>query len=359
MTEYKEIQEQTYLNLDNGKVYFAIEEVLRIINNQTEANQTNSIPPTRLNKIMKDNNISWLTLNRSQIKLIVSYHAPTPNDEHTASLDKVNVVSSTEVAKLVNIVRSMNPSKNTKDKELPYIEQEWGLIERNDPKTVSPPPYYSITRTVYEIQGHQAYGHVSAPNTSINSKTLIKKAKDFAKTNSKKFELIKVSPSDIFSDSKIHANSVESYVNLELHDELLNHYKTRKGIHIKKEIAKLDDIITSKEPVIKYIRKNLSNTIMGNSDAFEVELTDDDVRAIDKSITRQYDNVEAYARNRFNKYEDKINDLRNSNAKYIAMREKLKDYLEGEYSSEPVIKLFVDKTAHHIIGAKLKYLFDL
>ena len=74
-----------------------------------------------------------------------------------------------------------------------------------------------------------------------------------------------------------------------MHDELLNHYKTRKGIHIKKEIAKLDDIITSKEPVIKYIRKNLLNTIMGNSDAFEVELTDDDVRAIDKSITRQYD----------------------------------------------------------------------
>lgn len=36
LTEYKEIQEQTYLNLDNGNVYFAIEEVLRIINNQTE-----------------------------------------------------------------------------------------------------------------------------------------------------------------------------------------------------------------------------------------------------------------------------------------------------------------------------------
>lgn len=57
MSEYKEIQEQTYLNLDNGKVYFAIEEVLRIINNQTEANQANSISPTRLNKIMKKSNI--------------------------------------------------------------------------------------------------------------------------------------------------------------------------------------------------------------------------------------------------------------------------------------------------------------
>lgn len=359
MTEYKEIQEQTYLNLDNGKVYFAIEEVLRIINNQTEANPANSIPPTRLNKIMKNNNIDWLTLDRSQIKLIIGYHAPTPNDEHTASLNKVNVISSTDMAKLVNSIRSMNPTKNTKNNSSSYIEESWGLIEKNDPKDAFPPLYYSITRTTYEIQGHQAYGHVSAPNTNINPKTLIKKAKDFEKANPKKFELIKVSSNNIFSDSKIHANSVESYVNLELHDELLNHYKTRKGIHIKKEMADLDNIISSKEPVIKYIRKNLPNTIKGNSDAFKVVLTDNDIRAIDKGITRQYGNVEAYVRSRLNEYEDTVNNLHKSNAKYITMREKLKNYLEGEYNSKAVIQLFKDKTAHHIIGAKLKNMFDL
>lgn len=359
MTEYKEIQEQTYLNLDNGNVYFAIEEVLRIINNQTEANPANSITPTRLNKIMKNNNIDWLTLDRSQIKLIISYHAPTPNDEHTASLNKVDVISSTDMTKLVNSIRSLNPTKNTKNDSSSYIEESWGLIEKSDPKDAFPLLYYSITRTTYEIQGHQADGHVSAPNTDINPKTLIKKAKDFAKANPQKFELIKVSPNDIFSNSKINVNSVESYVNLELHDELLNHYKTRKGIHLKKEMASLDGMISSKEPVIKYIRKNLPNAIQGNSDAFEVKLTDDDVRAIDKSITRQYDNVEAYARSRFNKYEDRINNLRNSNTKYIAMRGELKNYLNDEYNREEVIKLFTDKTAHHVIGAKLKYMFEL
>ena len=41
------------------------------------------------------------------------------------------------------------------------------------------------------------------------------------------------------------------------------------------------------------------------------------------------------------------------------MRGKLKNYLEYEYNSEEVIKLFVDKTAHHIISAKLKDIFDL
>lgn len=359
LTEYKEIQEQTYLNLDNGNVYFAIEEVLRIINNQTEVNQANSIPPTRLNKIMKNNNINWLTLDRSQIKLIISYHAPTPNDEHTASLNKVNVISSTDMVKLIKAVRLMNPSKKAENNNLPFIEEAWGLIEKNDPKDPLPPLYYSITRMAHEIQGHQTDGHVSAPNTNINSKTLIKKAKDFKKVNPKKFELITVKPNDIFSDSKIHSNSIESYVNLNLHDELLNHYKTHKGIHIKEEMANLSNVIPSKEPVIRYIRKNLSNTIKGNSDAFDVKLTDNDIRAIDKSITRQYDNVETYVRKCLNEYEDKIEDLRNSNSKYIAMRGKLKNYLEYEYNSEEVIKLFVDKTAHYIISAKLKDIFDI
>lgn len=76
MTEYKEIQEQTYLNLDNGDIYFAIEAVLRIINNRTEANQPNSISPTRLNKLMKHNSISWESITRKQVKLIITYHAP-------------------------------------------------------------------------------------------------------------------------------------------------------------------------------------------------------------------------------------------------------------------------------------------
>lgn len=365
MTEYKEIQEQTYLNLDNGNVYFAIEEILRIINNQTEANQANSIPPTKLNKVMKANNINWLTLDRSQIKLIIGYHAPTPDDEHAASLNKVNVINSVDMVKLIKAIRSMNPSKKAENNNLPYIEESWGLIKKNDPKDVLSPLYYSITRTAYEIQGHPTNGHISAPNTNINPKTLIKKAKDLKKAkdheknNQKTFELIKVKSSDIFSNSKIRSNTVESYVSLELHDELLNHYKTRKGIHIKEEMASLDDMISSKEPVIKYIRKYLPKAINGNSDAFEVELTDNDIRAIDKSIKRQYDNVEAYARCRFNKYEDRINNLRNSNAKYIAMRGELKDYLNGEYNSDGVIQLFADKTAHHIIGAKLKYMFEL
>ena len=359
MTEYKEIQEQTYLNLDNGNVYFAIEEVLRIIDNQTEANQANSVPPTKLNKVMNANNINWLTLDRSQIKLIIGYHAPTPNDEHAASLNKVNVINSVDMVKLIKAIRSMNPSKKTKNNNLPYIEESWGLIKKNDPKDVLSPLYYSITRTAYEIQGHPTNGHVSAPYTSINPKTLIKKAKDLENINQKKFELIKVKPSDIFSNSRIHSNTVESYVSLELHDELLNHYKTRKGIHIKKEMTKLSNVIPSKEPVIKYIRKNLPNTIKGDSDAFEVRLTDNDVRAIDKSITRQYGNVETYVRNCLNKYEDKVNKLKNSNIKYAIMREKLKNYLDYEYDKADVIKLFADKTAHHIIGSKLKNMFEL
>lgn len=360
MTEYKEIQEQTYLNLDNGNVYFAVEAVLRILNNRTEENQPNSISPTRLDKLMRNNNVSWRNINRKQVRLIITYRPPKPDDEHTASLDKIKVVSNEDLAKLIDSVRSMKPTKNSQTKKYSYIEHAWGLIEEANDKEVIPPLYYSITRTVHEIQGHQAYGHVSATQTAISERTLIKKAKDFVNSDPQKFKIIKLSPSDIcFGDSRIHSNSIEAYVNLSLHDELLNHYKTRKGVHIKKEMASLEDIISSKEPVIKYIRKNLSNQIEGNSDAFHVKLMDYDIRAIDKSITRQYKSIEDYVRKRFSQYENEIINLRNSNARYIAMRGKLKNYLEYEYNSKEVSKLFIDKTAHHIIGVKLREIFNL
>lgn len=41
------------------------------------------------------------------------------------------------------------------------------------------------------------------------------------------------------------------------------------------------------------------------------------------------------------------------------MREKLKNYLEYEYYDKRVIELFTDKTAHHIIGSKLRNMLDL
>lgn len=271
MTEYKEIQEQTYLNLDNGNVYFAVEAVLRIINNRTESNKSNSISSTRLSRLMRSNNISWKNIKRKQVKLIITYHAPTPDDAYTASLNEIKVINSSDLVKLIGIIRSMNPTKNTPTQKYYYIEQAWGVIEENNDKKVFPTLYYSITRTVHEIQGHSAYGHSPAPQTNISERTLIKKAKDFIKAYPQKFQIIKVSPSDIyFNDSRIHGNSIESYINLQLHDELLNHYKTRKGLHIKKEMANLEDFISPKEPVIKYIRRNLPNTINGNSDAFEV-----------------------------------------------------------------------------------------
>ena len=41
------------------------------------------------------------------------------------------------------------------------------------------------------------------------------------------------------------------------------------------------------------------------------------------------------------------------------MREKLKNYLNYEYDKAEVIKLFANKTAHHIIDSKLRNMFDL
>ncbi|QFV00382.1 hypothetical protein [Limosilactobacillus pontis] len=140
----------------------------------------------------------------------------------------------------------MNLTKNPTIQKYSYIEQSWGLIEEANAKEVIPLLYYSIARTVYEIRGHLASGHASAPQTNISERTLIKKAKDFVKSNPQKFQIIKVRLSDIyFNDSRIHANSIESYVSLTLHDELLNHYKTCKGIHMKKEMASLEDVISS------------------------------------------------------------------------------------------------------------------
>lgn len=239
------------------------------------------------------------------------------------------------------------------------MNKNGGLLEYHDEKATLKPIYYSIARTVHEIQGHQSYEHVSAPAIKISSQTLLKKAKEFCKANPSKFRLISVKAADInFNESRIHANSTESYINLSLHDELLNHYRTRKGVHIKKEITSLHGVIPSSEPVIKYIRQNLSHQLHGNSDAFTIELNDNDIRAIDKSISRQYKNVEKYIRGRFNKYKDTINNLRNSNAHYALMRDKLKQYLDGEYNTKGTIKLFQDKNAHDMLARKFKFMFD-
>lgn len=339
MIEYKEIQAQTYLNLDNGKVYFAVEEVLRIINTRTERNFSNSISPSRLNKLLKKANIKWHHINRSQIGLIIDELSSLPNDKYNSSLDKIKVLRSTQVAKLVQMIRSMPATKNANYKKI-YKELTSGSIE----STNNDGPYFTITEATYEIQGHLANSHVSAPATNISPQTLLKKAREFEKTDPDKYQVIKVLPNEIdFYGSRIHANSTELYINLKLYEKLLNHYKLSKGTSVKKETQSLHNTIDSYEPVAKFIRKNYKDQLKNAENSTgTVSLLIGDIRAIDKSIKRQYKKVEDFANQQFINYEKKIQDLQNTNLDYWQMVGELRRFLNGEYYNKVIGKAFSD-----------------
>ena len=227
-----------------------MEEVLRIVNTQTERNFPNSISPSRLNKLLSRANIKWRHINCSQIGLIIDELSSLLNDKYNSSLNKIKVLKSTQVAKLVQMIRSMPATKNANYEKI-YKELTSGSIE----SMKDDGPYFTITEATYEIQGHLANSHVSAPSTNISPQTLLKKAREFEKTGPE-YQVIKVTPDEIdFYGSRIHSNSTENYINLQLSEKLLNHYKLSKGKSVKKETKSLQNTIDSYEPVAKFIRK--------------------------------------------------------------------------------------------------------
>lgn len=340
MIKYKEIQPQTYLELDSGKVYFAIEEVLRIINYPAENYPKNSISPSKLNKLLKKNNIVWHNINRQQTMLLTYYDETKPDDSHAASLTELSVLSSTDITKLLILISRSKPTKNGSI-NAPYKELEWGIIvpRNNDTKL-----YYSIDRVTYDIQGYLSLGHKDSPAININSKTVSKKAKQFSKEFPNPYEVITVPVNQInFTNSKIHANRAKLYVNLNLHDKLLSHYKHQKGVSLKKETANLKSIIGSTEPLAAYIRKNLKQSINGNSDAYSITLSDSTIRAIDKSIGRKYKEIQDYSLKRFAYYDNEINSRNVDINKYNQMRGSLKHFLNNDYYNKVISAGFKDQ----------------
>lgn len=69
MVKYKEIQPQTYLELDSGKIYFNIDEVLIMINNPfSVTDDKNSISPTQLIRYCIKHNIHITDLSTNNIE---------------------------------------------------------------------------------------------------------------------------------------------------------------------------------------------------------------------------------------------------------------------------------------------------
>ncbi|MBU3830355.1 MAG: hypothetical protein H9843_05635 [Candidatus Limosilactobacillus merdavium] len=327
MYKYKEIQPQTYLELDNGKIYCSIEEILRIINFSAEGNFKNSISRSRLNKLLANANINWQHIDRQHTMLLINTINGSPEDLHAASLSTLSVLDSESIAKLLNVVSSLKPTKNGTNNL--YEEEEWGVIS---PKNDNMDLYYSMDRITYDIQGHLSSGHKSSSSIRINQKSVLKMARKFAKQAPDYYKLITVPSNKIdFNSSKIHANTTESYANLDLHDKLIVHYKHLKGISLKREMENLDSILHPLEPVSLYIRRNLKEVINGNSDAFSITLNDADIRAIDRSISRKYKRTKEYVFNRFEHFDKEINHRNADINKYNQMRESLKNFLNGDY----------------------------
>ena len=327
MYKYKEIQPQTYLELDNGKIYCSIEEILRIINFPAEGNFKNGISKSRLNKLLANANITWRQIDRQKTMLLKGMKNGDPDDLHAASLSTLSVLDSEEIAKLLNLISTLKSTKNSNNGL--YEEIEWGVIS---PKNNNMDLYYSMDRITYDIQGHLSLGHKSSESIGINQKSVLKMAKKFAKEVPDQYKLITLPSSNIdFNNSKLHTNTTESYANLNLHDKLIVHYKHQKGISLKREMENLDSVLHPLEPVSLYIRRNLSEVINGNSDAFSVTLNDADVRAIDRSISRKYKRTKEYVFNRFEHFDKEINHRNADINKYDQMRESLKNFLNSDY----------------------------
>lgn len=338
MYKYKEIQPQTYLELDNGKVYCSIEQILRIVNSPAEGNFKNSISRSRLHKLLANANISWHQIDRQKTMLLTNISGDDPDDLHAASLSTLSVLDSEEITKLLNVISSLKPTKNS-DSGL-YKEVEWGVIS---PQNSNMDLFYSMDRITYDIQGHLSLGHKSSKSIGINQKSVLKMAKKFAENVPEQYKLRTIPSSNIdFNNSKLHANTTESYANLNLHDKLIIHYKHQKGISLKREMENLDSILEPLEPVSSYIRRNLSEIIEGNSDAFSMQLNDADVRAIDRSISRKYKRIKEYVLNRFNLFDKEINHRNVDINKYAQMCQSLKDFLNGVQYNDVIGANFKD-----------------
>lgn len=339
MYKYKEIQPQTYLELDNGKVYCSIEQVLRIVNFSAEGDFKNSISRSRLQKLLVSADITWHKIDRQQTMLLINTINGSPEDLHAASLPTLSVLDSKDITKLLKLISSLKPTKNNNSNS--YEEVEWGVI---NPKNDDMNLYYSMDRITYDIQGHLSSGHKSSNLISVNQKSVLKMARKFAEQFPDHYKLITIPSNKIdFNNSKIHANSTESYADLNLHDKLIVHYKHQKGISLKREMENLDSILQPLEPVSLYIRRNLNEVISGNSDAFSVTLSDDDVRAIDRSISRKYKHTKEYVLNRFKSFDKEINHRNVDINKYAQMRQSLKDFLNGVQYNNVIGENFKDR----------------
>lgn len=355
--KYKEIQPQSYLNLFNGKIYYAIEAVLRIINNSTEGFYSNSFSDSRLDKLLSKQKIKWSYINRKETSLLTEPSTKEPEDLHAASLVKIPVLNNIDIK---NLLKTINNSRSVqhKNKLTHYKEINWGVIIPQKDTFLS--SYYSINRVVYGLNGHSSTGFGSSTAENFNPKTVLKKAKQFAKAFPDECQIIKVSPTDInFGTNYHHTNSIETYVNLALHDKLIVHYIHQKGVPIKKETENLETLIGSNEPVALYLHKNFKDQLKRDSDSFSVSLTSYDIRALDKSISRRHKKVRNHINKRFSYYDKEINHYIITIKKYDHMRESLRNFLKGDYYNKVICSHFKDPSFKNSLTLQIKNIINL
>ena len=331
MVKYKEIQPQTYLELDSGKIYFNIDEVLIMINNPfSVTDDKNSISPTQLIRYCIKHNIHITDLSTNNIEFAM-FTKTDYYDPNSVNLKSIKTLFSQDLDNLLQILKKSQPTK-TRKKKKKFNTVDWGMIEQNDRKEHD--LFYSLQRTLTDVMGRKTSTNVTSriPIPKISQRQLANKVNSILNDNPSNvsgFKKITVKPSQInFGSIKIHATNEEVYINEALYDKILNYFVYNRGINTKGRVDNLDQLRHSTTTVRELLRPYKENLIKDYNDTYYY-VTSKDADAIDKQTNKRIDTLIKRARDEFYYDEKQINHQSLELSKFYQNREHLRNILDS------------------------------
>jgi hypothetical protein len=321
MYKYKEIDSQMYLDTKNGTVFFNTNEVLRRINDgEPYIRYQNSLNFSQLKLFLDKKKLPVKELPTNQIDFAY-YENDGVVDRHASSLDTVEVIDAITFSKLIKYIEGA-PATRTKKAKREFKIIDWGRLKKLDGKDFD--LFYSIQRTLRDIEGYPSTSHKSEPHTELSQQTLANQiASTLKRKSDKDFKEITVKPEQIdFTGQHMHANTIEKYVNDALYLELLHHYDFDRNERTKGKIQKLEEARLSTDTIRKLVKPFKSDELNGN-----YILTENYINTLDKMVERRINTVIQTAEKKFNNYEEDVHRLKKENSKTYYIIGSLKKLL--------------------------------
>lgn len=334
--KYKEIQPMMYADLKVNGIYFNIRKALELVNKPySNSDVKNSLTISRLIKICQKNKIDVKEFESNDISFAMENGA-NAFDKTSSSMRTVQVISSIDFIKLIKAIKKLPATKNNTNNNYLYEEVAPGIIEETNKR--NPEMYWSVQNTLDHIQGftgNRQYQKLSTRGLTKQINSLFEQQLD------DRYKKITVLPSEIyFSDSKLHANNKETYINLSLQDAIFMHYLSDEKV----KIANMDRLKELWPSVAKYATQRYKSKTF--------ELSQYDIEAMDKKLKRLRDKAIAFSQDQLKEKDERINHLNTMNLKEATARRQVLDALkewdnhlpeELDKNSKTTIQLLIDQ----------------